>query len=540
MPLREITPAQTPPTVGEKLDRVMLVASYLYLLLPSLIFVLGWLRPLCGLPVGGVLVWGCVRCLRAEDGLQHPNALITRRALPKALAALAIFIGWFFLSGIGGFTFQTADHHWRNALFRDLVSCHWPLTYSVAGSGGPHMVGLVYYIGSWLPAALFGKLVGGVAAPAATMHAAHAALFGWSLLGGLCAVYLLFRYLGRVSLRVCLLFIFFSGLDALGWVLLGNGRPDPQLGIEWWARFIQYSSITTTLFWVFNQTIPIWVVLTLLLNQRRLDNYLWIFAMAWCQSVYPSLGLLPILACLAYGLARAPMQEAGTRAWQVCVRMARQLCTAQNVTAVLAMGGILGAYYTANHAANANSGWLYQVLAARGGSPVAVTLVLTLFCLLEFFLYLLLIYPRYRRNPLFMVVGLSLLLIPLYESGVYNDFAMRVSIPALFLTMLFIGETLLDDGFRRAHPWRTWTLVGLLLIGAQTSWLDIGRSLAYRADWPCWADALNSHNGPPAFPWHAPLMLTHRDQFSVYMVDIPDTTFFYRYLARPMPAGDEK
>ena len=55
-----------------------------------------------------------------------------------------------------------------------------------------------------------------------------------------------------------LFLIFFSGMDILG-ALYSSRLPDllayDAMHLEWWTNDFQFSSLTTCLFWVFNQTV---------------------------------------------------------------------------------------------------------------------------------------------------------------------------------------------------------------------------------------------------------------------------------------------
>jgi hypothetical protein len=66
-----------------------------------------------------------------------------------------------------------------------------------------------------------------------------------------------------------------------------------------------------------------------------------------------------------------------------------------------------------------------------------------IFIILECGLYLLFLYANHGREPLFWICLVSLIVIPFFRIGTSQDFCMRVSIPALFLTQVMIQQTLL-------------------------------------------------------------------------------------------------
>jgi hypothetical protein len=67
------------------------------------------------------------------------------------------------------------------------------------------------------------------------------------------------------------------------------------------------------------------------------------------------------------------------------------------------------------------------------------------------------------------------LIIPLYRIGVWNDFAMRVSIPSLFVLLIFLTSALKSQGSRKQ-----WLII-VLIIGSVTAGCEIARSINYTA-----------------------------------------------------------
>src|SRR3990170_6340473 len=143
--------------------------TYLYLGLPVVLFFLGWLRLALGLGFTAVLGWAFWHFWKEHPTDHKTEAFSFRQILPVALISGA----WVLFSGIGGYAFQNWDHHWRNAVFHDLIAYDWPVIYSAPETGPIKM--LVYYVGYWLPAAWIGKWLG--------WEAANAVLYLWTWLG---------------------------------------------------------------------------------------------------------------------------------------------------------------------------------------------------------------------------------------------------------------------------------------------------------------------------------------------------------------------
>ena len=266
-------------------------ASLGYLLLPFFIFCLTFIKLWIGIPVVAILTWISWRVWKQFNKTSTP--LNIRKT--DLIIGLIVLGCWVVLSGIGGFAFQNPDHHIRNAIFKDLIHYEWPVIYPPVDSPqNGSSYGLIYYLGYWLPAALIGKFVG--------WQAANVVLFLWTLLGVFITTTLIKLRINVSLFLSSLLLIFFSGMDILGTIVIRSVSPDtyptlwpPITAIEWWvAGSFQFSSFTTQLFWVFNQAIPAWICVGLILNtsDRRFVYFIW--ALCFFFAPIPSLGLLPL------------------------------------------------------------------------------------------------------------------------------------------------------------------------------------------------------------------------------------------------------
>ena len=113
--------------------------SLLYLILPFLLFLFGWMRLAFAIPISIILLFALWRLLKNTNSNQLPNF----RSL-TTVYCLLITATWVFLSGVGGYSFQNWDQHWRNAVLRDLITYNWPVIYSSPEQGPIKM--LVYYV----------------------------------------------------------------------------------------------------------------------------------------------------------------------------------------------------------------------------------------------------------------------------------------------------------------------------------------------------------------------------------------------------------
>lgn len=69
-------------------------------------------------------------------------------------------------------------------------------------------------------------------------------------------------------------------------------------------------------------------------------------------------------------------------------------------------------------------------------------------------------------------------MIPLYVAGKYNDFAMRASIPAIYLMMVMVLKYLLDSQIKSDHNVRRRILAAAVVIGFLTSAVELQRNIS--------------------------------------------------------------
>jgi hypothetical protein len=455
--------------------------SYLYLILPFVIFSFGWYRLPVALVVCVVLVWVLYQIFRSFSS--ETTRPLQSRWLFAGIALLGI---WVFLSGIGGYTFQNHDFHHRNAVFRDLIQYNWPVFYppdTPAGGAenGQQPMELVYYLGFWLPAALGGKMFG--------WTAGNFLFFLWSWLG----VFLVTQQMSfRLKISLwwsVLLLIFFSGMDALGVVAMRAVFPPeyptlwpPIQHLEWWAYIAQYSSFTTQLTTVFNQSIPSWLCMILLINgiERRHVFFLW--SLCFFFSPLPALGMIPFVALKVLqaggesssrekgGIAR----QAANFIWSSLTQI-KAMISLENILGGGCVAGMALLYLSTNQMTGTTMFHAY---------PGASILLLGLFCLFEWALLWALLYPMHYQDCFWYLTGAMLVLVLFIQVGIYQDFELRASIPALFYLMIMAGDTIRrEEILPRKERSIRYAVTTCLLIGALTPLFEINRSIYRAADY---------------------------------------------------------
>jgi hypothetical protein len=486
--------------------------TFIYLALPVAFFLLGWLRLIIGFGLTAVLIWAFLRLWKeypVENGGQTDS-------LRKSLPVIMISCAWVLLSGVGGYAFQNWDHHFRNAVFHDLIAYDWPVIYSEPASGPVRM--MVYYMGYWLPAAWIGKWLG--------WQAANAALFLWTWFGvTLVGLHLTRRFSHWTSM---LLLVFFSGLDFIGVIFFVRETYPPLWPpvshLEIWAGGLQYSSFTTQLFWVFNQAVPTWLCAVAILTKESRKHAPLFWSFCFFYAPLPALGLLPFLLIEML----SPIWEDRNPHAQAY----RDFLTPSTLAAVL-LAGVSLIYFRSNTAAQ-----------TRGLQAVNVSRWLP-FILLDGGLLWLLLFPRHRNDVRWLAAGVLLVLLPFLRLGNAGDFVMRASIPALFYLMVWCGQAIISSSRNLA----TVMIMVVLALGALTPLYEINRSIYRTAEYyfipASRATALELpviHLSPKVIPeYEHPGRLAAdslqtlsglQDQLSRNFIANVRRTFFYKYLSR--------
>ncbi|HQN04028.1 MAG TPA: hypothetical protein PK174_01300 [Anaerolineaceae bacterium] len=413
------------------------------------------------------LLWVYYRIFR--NLRQTKTALISKKEIA---ISIAIILLWVWFSGIGGFAFQNWDHHFRNAVFHDLINYPWPVKYS--NFGNPN-IGLVYYLGYWLPSALIGKLLG--------WQTANVMLFIWSFIGIAITIILLKEKLKISLIPITLVLVFFSGMDILGQVLLALVDPlkvstlwPPISHLEWWAYSFQFTSMTTQLFWIYNQAIPTWVciALYLVLPEKKYSFFLW----SLCLFLTPmtAIGFLPFIVFdLVKGILRQPKRFFLPRIYikELLEKKGYLLHNysfiLDNLFSSLIILFISCAYFFVN---SASTGLLIKAV-DRFQIPILI-IFLVFECLP---LIMLIIKPNLKNSDWYLVL-IILVSCPLFLSGSGIHYSMRVSIPALFYLMVLVLESI-----SQLKPSSRTMLLAFLLIGAITPVYEINRSIFRSIDY---------------------------------------------------------
>lgn len=256
-----------------------------YMALPSLLFLLGWVRPLFSIPAAAAVAAASV-LLSAT--IPAPTLHLTRRQLAIYLCALALSLLWLLAGGMTGITSQHADFVVRNPIYETLIRCDWPLV----DAGGSHFI---YYLAFWLPPALACKCFS-----CSDIFIINYVLTAWTGLGLALTLTVLWSRFRSATLLFLLLLIFQGPLDGIvrwGLHLLNLQGP---LAHELYLTVLAFFGgvpPTMQLHYTFHHTTLLWLFLAMAVSWNIPPKYQ-LFLASLCLPASPigSLGLLVFIA----------------------------------------------------------------------------------------------------------------------------------------------------------------------------------------------------------------------------------------------------
>lgn len=447
--------------------------------------------------------------ISADEAVNIPSPFGIGRG--TALGLLALAAGWCFFAGIGYFYYQSFDYHFRNAVFRDLISYDWPVFYDKADTP------LVYYMGFWLVPAALAKLSAPLIQNAyINFLAANIYLYIYAVIGTALIFMLLAaaaKARGRKQvLAAALAFVLFSGLDIIG-IIFFRTQPQPfAYHLDWWATFIQYSSFSTGMFWVFNQFIPTALLTLLIFNGRNIRHFGFLIALALFFAPYPAAGIgIFMIAYAGKELLQSKCRK---------LFIAEEIFSVPNIVGVFWLLPLLVLYFMTNTEGMDKLWYVFDY---------TTPLRLIIFMILEFLLYAAILAPSYCRNVFFTTAVLSLCLIPFFRLDEQNNFCMRASIPALIILSVYVIRFLLHCFHNRRGIISGVLLILLLAVGSATPLTEFYRGIHYTRKagrLALTADEIYTLNKPfvrmPVFGWSANHQFTAKN----YRTDI-----FWQFLA---------
>lgn len=412
-----------------------------YLLLPNLIFLATWLRPVIGIPAAVICALGAARLIWSSRGLEFRPRL----SRPAFCFVLGLAFFWTVMGGVGGVVPQSSDYYKHNLLVNDLVHSIWPVQYLQPG-GEQNF--LCYGLGYYLLPTLGGKLLGTGDVAGLT--------FGWTLAG----LFLLFYWVATFNGRpysTLVIFLMFAVTGVLWMLFKQQGLPgifgatDLEDKIKELGLLYSYNDSFTRFQYQPQHALAGWLGAALLYERLwRNSNprgvvFVWAVGLLWSP-----------LSCL--GLLLVPLAALRRVRWQAYFEPVNLLA-----------GGLLllvmGIYYQ-GHVPLAERGPIWKYAA---GAEWLAFYVAFLALQLSAVVFIYLADRKYEvlsgLRPLFLAGAGWLVLLPLYKIGYYGDLRLQASAPALLFVALAAGHCWHSEAFSWKRPLFVF-LSGSILIGA--------------------------------------------------------------------------
>ena len=431
--------------------------AVVYLMLPVVVWLVGWFEWWLGLPAAALLVGALRRPLSGPWRLRAPT--------PAEAAVLAVAALWVLATAAGGvFDPRNLDFFEHRVTLLDLGRHPWPTylpdplaAWRPAPAEGPPATPplLRYYLGWHMVPGLAAHWLG----PAALSWAA--AVWTWA---GVALVALLFTRgrRGRALAVALAVLVFFSGVSFAGlpafkgweWVDRIVEHRDWYIFLVYEPVFLRAWSPTATLKSAPHHFLAAGLYTLLCLHLCRQPRFLAVLgvllAAAPFWSAFVAVGLLPLLAAVLWMNGVRPFLR-----WP-------NLCLAGPLFGVVVL-------YLTSGAMDFPQGWMWQ---KEGYDWPRLLRRLLFFYLSEFLLLAVLlavVRPAVRREPFFIAAVATLLLLPAYWYGDANtnDLLLRGSLPALLvLGWLCAGAVARGGGalVRRGGLRRRAAFAGLVLV----------------------------------------------------------------------------
>lgn len=276
---------------------VLLYCSITLLLLPCILFILGWIRPIIAIPFSILLTAASINCCKNIVSNCHPAyrySVARTKDVINLIITLILLLIFVDIIGVTGHVQQSADFSVRNAIYSELKNSPWPI-YSDRGEY------FTYYHSFWLPPALLAKLI--------PFDIADSVLFVWMyLILALSAIVLFLKIRGKV--------LYFFIIFLIAGNLIDNLKVTPllaekfshivpycdhlikvchNLAIE---SHVRYLNVWTQYVYTFNHAIPLTLYFALIITGLIPKRYL-LFTSALVFTSSP-LGVAPMLPILIY------------------------------------------------------------------------------------------------------------------------------------------------------------------------------------------------------------------------------------------------
>ena len=406
----------------KKIYKMMIV----YIYLPILIFILGWINILIAIPLVAVMFISLLFAIKSfedkklGDKEYKPTYITKYEYITEALIALCIFSAFFTFCGHNDLFPQDFDWHKHHAIFYDLMDKKWPVVYNQNNSL------LTYYLGGYIIPSFIAKIFFG------SRLVLKIAITLWNSVGMTLVYFFICEFIGikrKQRMLILLFMLTFSGVTNLGsfiYVHIDGSRMVAFKWIDIYKIKVHFASNFDALRGAFQHVIAPWISCCLFLGNRRKYNIYVIIAIPllfWATFGFFYLAII-LLVYFIVDLIKSKKK----------LDVIKNAFSKENLL-MLPIFAVIFVYLSGNIFAEKPINMGFKIY-----NPLDNVLFFSIFMLSEFVLYFIFLFKKNKNDHLYWICFSELFFVSIFSIGLYNDFCSRGSIPARFILMFFIIE----------------------------------------------------------------------------------------------------
>ena len=394
-----------------KTIQTLKISTILYLLIPSVLFLLTWIHLWIGIPCVFFIVFYTWKIVQESIIANNETSI----SLQNILLSIGISMGLNYLLGIGEFRPQTYDFQANNFKYYDLITHQLPVYYS------DQKTYLCYYTGYYLPSALLAKVFG--------IETCRYFSFVWSVLG----ISLVFCWISTFTHKNIIGLLAIVLLFANAWFvikLLMYFEYFQEYLQPYYIQLNQFKLITSSLIknyaWATQHTIPACLgVCVLIDNFRQKTDLKYLLLMLLSTMFWSPLTAVGLFPFVAFYFAINIKNLFSSKSIKDLIFM---------VLLILSFTPLLLYFISTEGIHVNNTEFIWQT------SVSSWWIFYLVYAISNFIIWgLLLNYLQNQYKILWIIAVIFPCLTAIYRIGIYNDFNIRVSFPSFFMLSILVG-----------------------------------------------------------------------------------------------------
>ena len=399
-----------------KTIQTLKISTILYLLIPSVLFLLTWIQLWIGIPCVLFIVFYTWKTLQKTTVSTHETII----SLSTFSFCLGISIILNYILGIGEFRPQTYDFQANNFKYYDLITHQLPIYYA------EQKTYLCYYTGYYLPSALLAKVFG--------IETCRYFSFIWSVFG----MWLVFLWISTFSRKNIIGLLMIVLLFANAWFaikLLINFAYFQEHLQPYYIQLNQFKLITSPLIknyaWATQHTIPACLgVCVSIDNFRTKTNLKYLLLMLLSTMFWSPLTAVGLFPFVAFYFLKDLKNVFSINSIGSLMLM---------MFLILSFTPLL-LYFISTEGIHVNNTEFIWQTGVKSWWIFYLIYTISNFIIWGFFLN----HTKNQYKILWKIAVIFPCIIAIYRIGIYNDFNVRVSFPSFFMLSILVGISVVE------------------------------------------------------------------------------------------------